>query len=56
MFRSVSIQRVQRTLMAIARQKAREQAEHEGWPLPADLAVQLQLFEWGFGGSDPDPS
>lgn len=49
MFRTVSLERVQRTLLAVARRKALEEAERQGWPLPVELSVQLQLAEWGFG-------
>ncbi|HEX9639703.1 MAG TPA: hypothetical protein VGB13_00155 [Candidatus Krumholzibacteria bacterium] len=48
MFRSVALARVQRVFVAAARQKALEEAEAGGWPLPPRLAVELWLYEQGF--------
>jgi hypothetical protein len=48
MFRSVSIERVQRVFAAAARQKALEEAEAQGWPLPSGLALELWLYAEGF--------
>lgn len=49
MFRSVSLERVQRVFAAAARQKALEEAEAAGWPLPSGLAVELWLYDLGLG-------
>ena len=41
----ISRQRVLRGFAAVARQKALQNAERAGWPLPRELAVHLQLLE-----------
>ena len=48
MFRTVSLERVQRVFAAAARQRALEEAQARGWPLPPALAVELWLYALGF--------
>lgn len=51
MFRQVALERLQRTILAAARQRALDEAERHGWPLPPALAVHLWLYAGGFGAT-----